>query len=217
MRVLCVLGSAAVCAFSVVALAQQVVQPAQPSPYPQPLYRMPDVGKSLNLTDDQVKQLNALTDKVQGTYANQYEKLGTVPEADRFARRYELERKYMNDWTTGAREVFKDNQLNRYRQLQYQYGGFGTLTDPEVQKRLALTEEQRKALRDSVDWSAQQMNDIYRQGASDRQRAAQLYQEYQKQYQGRFNKYLTPEQQKTWRDMTGEPYTFQPVYPVPQR
>jgi len=217
MRLHRVLSLAAFSAAVAVGHAQQPARQVQPSPYPQSLYRMNDVAKSLNLTDEQAKRLNALTDKVQGTYANQYEKLGTVPEADRFARSQELNRRYQNDWMAGAREVFKENQLNRYQQLQYQYGGFGTLTDPEVQKRLALNEEQRKALGESVQWSTQQMNDIYRQGGSDRERAAQLYGDYQKQYQARFGKYLTPEQQKTWREMTGDPYRFQPVYTAPQR
>jgi hypothetical protein len=37
-----------------------------------------------------------------------------------------------------------------------------------------------------------------------------------KQREQRFTKFLTPEQLKTWREMTGDPYTFQPAF-TPKR
>jgi len=184
-----------------------------PTPtYPTPLYRMQDVSKSLNLNDRQVNRLNEMTDKLQQTYRDTYAKLADVPERDRAGRLQEVNRQYASDWMRGARDVMEEKQLARYRQLELQYGGFGSLSDPDVQKRLNLTEEQRKNLRESIDWSTQQMTDINRQGADDRDRGVRLYRDYQKAYQDRFNKYLTPEQQRAWREMTGEAYEFQPTF-----
>jgi hypothetical protein len=192
-------------------------QPAQPvyrpSPYPAPVYRMNDVSSALKLNQEQITRLNTLTDRTQEHYREKYSDLDTVKEADRWARRQELNRQYSTDWAKGARDIFTPEQWNRYQQLNYQYGGFNSFYDPDVQKRLNLTPEQVKNLRESADWSNRQYDEIMRLGATDRDRAMERYRDYQKAHDERFNKFLTPEQQKTWREMTGERYTFQPMFP----
>ncbi len=117
---------------------------------------------------------------------------------------------------TRAREVFNDTQRARYQQYNYQYGGFGTLYDPDVQKQLNLTAEQQKNLRAQWDWSNQELADINRTGATDATKGTQMYRDYWTARQERLNKFLTPEQQKAWGTMVGDPYTFQPTF-TPQR
>ena len=190
---------------------------AQPSGYPTPIYQMNDVSKYLSLTPEQINRLNTQTADLQKRYADDYSKLNTLTPAERDRQLDEVNRRYSADWMKSSRDIFNDNQRNRYQQLQYQYGGFGTLNDPDVQKRLNLTDEQRNNLRQSIDWSSQQMQDINRLGSSDREKAEQAYRDYQRTYQERFNKFLTPEQQKTWQQMTGETYNFQPAFIVPPR
>lgn len=187
--------------------------PTVPSPYPTPLYRMPDVSKSLNLTPDQVTRLNALTDQVQARYRDNYAGLNSVAEAERAARARELNRQYAGDWNKAARDVFNDTQRARYQQLAYQYGGFDALYDPDVQARLALTPAQTKALADQVQWNNRQLQEVYRMGATDPTTGAKAYRDYWTQRQERFNTYLTPQQQKAWAELTGEAYTFQPAFP----
>ena len=181
--------------------------------YPPTLYRMNDVGKSLNLTQEQLTRVNAATDKVQQQYRDQFGSLSTLNDAERFARQQELNRLYAADWNKATADVFNADQRLRYQQLTQQYGGFNTLYDPEVQKRLNLTPEQVKNLRANVDWSTGQYTTLTAPGDVDAARRAAQYAEYRKQYEDRFNRLLTPEQQKTWREMTGEPYTFQPPFP----
>ena len=182
--------------------------PLRPTSIRRPLYRMNGVGKSLNLTQDQINGLNKLTDQTQAQYRDSYSKLNTLNGADRAARAQELNQQYYGEWNQGCQNILNDNQRLRYQQLNYQYGGFNALTDPDVQKRLNLTPaqvkdfaeqrlEQRAVARDQPPGSDQ----------SDQGRAN--VQHYWKQRQERFDKFLTPEQQKAWRNMTGEPYTFQ--------
>jgi hypothetical protein len=187
-------------------------QPAQTNLYPTPLYRMNDVSKSLNLTQDQINSLNKLTDQTQAQYRDSYSKLNTLNGADRAARAQELNQQYYGEWNRGAQNVLNENQRLRYQQLNYQYGGFNALTEPDVQKRLNLTPAQVKDLRANGDWSNEQLQAINRLEATNPTKAAQMYSDYWKQRQERFDKYLTPEQQKAWRDMTGEPYAFQPNF-----
>jgi Spy/CpxP family protein refolding chaperone len=187
-------------------------QPVAPQTYafPTTIHQMNDVNKSLNLTDKQIEQLNKVTTQTQEHYRPNYEKLGNLTEGERWAKTQELHRQYNTEWTKGARDVLDDNQLNRYQQLQWQYGGYNSLYDPDVQKQLQLTEEQQRGLRREIDWSNQQMQDINKLGATDSEKAMQAHRDYRKQYDERWNKYLTPEQHKTWTKMTGEAYQFQP-------
>jgi hypothetical protein len=183
---------------------------------PPALYQMGDVGKSLQLTQDQINRLNGVTQKMQTQYAPQLEKLGTLSEAERFARIQELNRLYSADWYKSASDIFNDQQRTRYQQLTQQFGGFSTLYDPEVQKRLNLTPEQVRNLRANVEWSNQQFGTINTLGATDASKGTQQYERYMKEREERFTKFLTPEQLKTWREMTGDPYTFQPTF-TPKR
>lgn len=194
----------------------KLVQPAPATLYPPALYRMTDVGKALNLTQDQITNLNKLTDQTQARYRDDFTKLGTMSDAERFARQQELNRLYATDWNKAARDVFNDTQRTRYQQLQYQYGGFGTLYDPDVQKQLNLTPAQVKDLRAHWDWSNQQWQDINRLGVADAAKGTQAYQGYWTQRQQRLDKFLTPEQQKAWRGLIGDPFTFQPSFTPPR-
>ena len=173
---------------------------------------MNDVSTSLNLTPNQVGNLNKLTDQTQARYRDDYTKIGTLNETERSARFQELHRQYNADWNKGAQDIFNDTQRSRYQQVNHQYGGFNTFYDPEVQKRLNLTADQMKGLSEQTAWRTQQLQDINRMGAMDATKGTQMYRDYWTQRQERFNKFLTPEQQKTWGEMTGEQYKFQPTF-----
>jgi len=180
---------------------------------------MNDVGKSLNITASQRDQLNAITNKIQDQYNAQYNKLGTLSADDRFARQQELDRQFMADWNKSAGNVLNRDQMSRYQQLNYQYGGFNSLYDPTVQTRLnlSLTADQQRALRENWDWNNQQLQQINTMAATDPTKATQLYNDYWTARQERFNKFLTPEQQKIWLQMVGDPYTFQPTFTTTPR
>jgi hypothetical protein len=218
MRPLSVLGLSLALAALASAQAPQPQSgtPAAGIPYPVSLYRMTDVGKALNLTADQVNRLNAVTDRVQTQYRDNYSKLTTIAEADRAARLRELNQQYVGDWNKAARDIFDETQRTRYQQLNYQYGGFDTLYYPDVQTRLRLTEAQIKDLGAQWDWSTQQWQAMERLAATDATKAAQMHRDYWTQRQERFNKFLTPEQQRAWATMTGDAYTFQPPF-APRR
>jgi hypothetical protein len=185
----------------------------QPVLPPTPLYQMNDVAKSLNLTPDQITRLNALSDKTVADYRDKYVTLGGVPAADQYAKATELNRNYNDAWFTGANQIFNDNQRARYQQYQYQYGGFDAFTNPDVQKKLNLSADQIASLRSNWDWNRQQLDEINRVGIADKEKGQKAYAEYWLLRQQRMNQYLTPDQQKVWTQLTGDPYTFQPVFP----
>ena len=182
------------------------------NPFPSPLYRMQDVSKSLNLTPAQINRLNQSTDQLQTRYGKDYSGINSLPADQRTARTQELMNNYNRDWSKSANDIFNDQQRAHYGQLELQYRGLGALNDPNVQKQLNLTEQQRGQLRGLADWNQQQLQDINKIGATDSTQAQKLYDTYRQESQNRLNKFLTPEQQQTWRTMTGDPYTFKPTF-----
>lgn len=195
-------------------------RPASPSTggmantLPSPLFRQPDVGRNLNLTDRQITQLNAMTDRMQARFQADLDRLGRLSDADRATRVQEMNRQFTNDWVAGAREFMTAAQLNRYQQLQLQFGRFNSLADPTVQRQLNLTADQQTRLRDAMTWSDDQMRQILQTGVSDRDRALRQYGDYNRAYQDRLNTILSADQRQQWREMTGEPFTFQPQFPT---
>src|SRR5579884_2195003 len=198
-------------------LGAQVRQPAPAqaaAPMPTPLYRMPDVSRALNLTPQQQTQLNAVAEQTAARYANDYARLSSLRPADRVAATEQLDRRFSADFLKGAQGVLNREQFGRYQQLQYQYGGFSTLADPAVQQRLNLAPEQVTELRGSLDWSARTLRAVDSQMATDPTLGRQQYREYQRLYQERMNRLLTPQQQQAWREMTGPPYAFEGLPPL---
>ncbi len=187
------------------------------SPFPSPIYRMNDVAKHVNLTDKQMQQLNALSEKTQDAYQDKFTKLGTLADLERGPRVQELNRQYSADWLKGAQDILNQDQFRRYEQLNYQYEGYNAFRDPEVTKRLNLTDAQVRDLRDSITWRDRQIADIDRMARTDREKAREAYRVYWKEQQERYGKFLTPEQIKIWQQMTGEPYEFQPTFALPPR
>jgi hypothetical protein len=56
---------------------------------------------------------------------------------------------------------------------------------------------------------------IRRAAAIDQAKGTQLYRDYWNARQERLGQFLTPEQQKSWNQMTGDPHTFQPTVFTP--
>src|SRR5437764_387905 len=73
-----------------------------------------------------------------------------------------------------ARNVFTADQIARYQQLQFQFGGFNSLNDPVAQKALNLTDAQVAQLKQDIAWAAQQQAAIQQAALTDRTRALEL-------------------------------------------
>jgi hypothetical protein len=190
------------------------VQPA--SPYPPVVYHQNDVSATIKLSPDQINRLNKVTEQIQTQHFDNFNKLNKINEADRFAHAQQLYWQYHRDWNKAAQDIFAPDQWTRYQQLQYQHAGFGTFYEPEVQKRLNLTKAQMKNVDEYARWNDQMQQNINKVGALDPKQAAEMHKSYRQQYQEHFNKLLTPEQQKMWSELTGQPYTFQPTF-VPSK
>ena len=194
--------------------AGTAIAPPTTSPFPTPLFQQAEVARSLGLSDRQTADLSRVTQTLQTRFASDFQGITRLPAAEQVARRRELERQFQQDFLTGARDIFDARQLSRYQQLQFQFGGFSTLADPVVQRQLGLTNAQVRDLQASIDWSTGQLRDINSVSATDRERAVRQYGDFQRGFQDRFNRFLTPDQRRTWTTLVGDPFAFQPYFPT---
>lgn len=116
---------------------------------------------------------------------------------------------FNNGFNTASAKVFVDPDIrNRYNQLNLQYQGYAAFNDPTVQQRLKLTDEQRQKFSGYYkDWNTQ-MNTYADEYAKDRDGVNRQFSASWKTNRDRINETLTPDQRKTWNEMTGESYDF---------
>jgi hypothetical protein len=186
--------------------------PTTTAQFPTNLFQVPDVARSLGLTDAQLQRLNAVTRQVQGQFRDQFGRLNTLTDAERAALALQLDRQFTAAWLAAAKDVLDARQLARYEQLQAQFGGFATLTDPAIQRQLNLTDAQRQLLNRDLTWRDQQMRDIMRQAQLDRARGVQMFNDFSRAQQQRLDQLLTAEQMRQWAQLTGEPFQFPPPF-----
>jgi len=116
-------------------------------------------------------------------------------------------------------EPFGCNQRDHYRSADagavqstsVQYRGYDAFNDPLVQERLALTPDQRQKLTQyNQEWH-KSMGDLNRDYGTDREGVTKRFGEMRQREQERMGKIFTAQQQKTWSQMTGAPYSFSPT------
>ncbi len=117
--------------------------------------------------------------------------------------------KFHHGFNTATAKVFVDPDVrNRYNQLNLQYQGYAAFQDPTVQERLRLSDEQRQKFnRYYTDWN-NEMNTYSTEYAKDREGVNKRFSASWKTSRDRINETLTPEQRKSWNEMTGESYDF---------
>jgi len=177
-----------------------------------PWFGDPATRNYLKMNDDQFNQLNKAYTNSWTTYQKGLSSLSPdlTPE-QRANRMNELQRDFYNSFSNYSNKVINDPaSQQRFNQLYLQYRGYDALLDPTVQQRLNLTADQRAQLAAQNQQWNQFMGTWNQSYANDPTAASNRFNEMRQQNQQRLNTILTPEQQRTWQQMTGEPYTFSP-------
>jgi hypothetical protein len=123
----------------------------------------------------------------------------------------DLQRDLFADISKSSSCIFTSpEQRQRFDQMFLQFRGFDAFQDPAIQKKLNLNDAQRQMLDQyGREWNTQ-MGNYNRTYNTDRKGTLKRFNATQKQALEQINSVLTPEQQKTWAQMTGELYTFHP-------
>jgi hypothetical protein len=161
------------------------------------------------MTPQQINQLNQVYETVRNKYKGDFDKLNNVPEKDRIARWQDYQRTIHTDFVKNMNNILSPTRVNRYRQLYYQQIGPAAFSDPEIQKKLNLSDAQIQQFRDLGEVNAKELRGIYESKVPS-QDADKRWQALMKQLNTDTGTILNENQRKQWAELLGQPYPFQP-------
>jgi hypothetical protein len=169
------------------------------------------VQKELKVTDDQKTKIDefsrAQREKMQELFQGGQPDREKVQEAQKSSN--EAAEKLVKD-------ALKPEQQKRLKQIQYQVGGIQSLaSNEEVQKALKLSDEQKEKLKTLAADQQKDLTELMqaaRGGGGNRQELAQKRTALQKDYMTKAVAVLTADQKKEWKELTGEPFDYQPTF-----
>ena len=170
------------------------------------------VQKELKLDDQQIEKAKELAAKAREDMQGVREKLQGLEGEEQRTKRAEI-MKEMNDSALKAVGAFlKPEQIARLKQVSYHTQGARALSDPEVAKKLNITDSQKTEIQAIVQESMEGMRGLFSQDQSEEDRATAMKKmaELRKEALDKASAKLNDEQQKTWTELLGAPFEFKP-------
>jgi hypothetical protein len=172
------------------------------------------VQKEIKLDDSQTEKAKALSEKVNEAMAEKRQGLQDLSQEERQAKMQEINRESNAMVVKEAGEFLKPEQITRLHQISCQVRGAMAFNDPEVAKKLNLTDDQKTAIRE-IGTEAREKMPTRDDFQSDREAAMKKMAEVNKETLSKIEGKLNDEQQKTWKTLTGAPFEIK-YEPRPQ-
>lgn len=156
------------------------------------------VQKELKMTEEQVSKVRDLQQKQRAAFK---EAFNLSPEE----RRQKM-RELTESNTKALAEILKPEQLKRLKQINYQLAPLGgVLSDPEVQKELNLSDEQKEKIRAIQQDAAQAMRELFQPGGDPNETRRKI-EEFRKSTDQKLMNLLTDAQKNKLNELKGEPF-----------
>jgi hypothetical protein len=164
------------------------------------------VQKELKLDDAQVTKAKELADKNGEKMRTFREETKDLDQEERATKRRELA-KEMNESTLKAvAEFLKPEQVARLKQCSYQAMGAMAFSDPEIAKKLNITDAQKGEIKSITDDANAAAREIFQGFQDDREGAMKKLAEHRKETLSKVVAKLNDEQQKSWKELIGAPF-----------
>jgi len=180
-----------------------------------PFFTDPGVRRQLNLNSSQFNTLNGAYQNAYSRYNQALNNLNSNSNltADQRAQQMQqLENQFNTQFGNTVNSTLTDTQAqNRFNQLNRQFQGFNAFNDPTIRQQLNLTSDQLSRIRQLSNDFRQQLQQ-FRRGAGNNLNNVDMtaWNNVWSQYATQLNSVLTPQQQQTWSQLVGQPYTFSP-------
>jgi hypothetical protein len=174
------------------------------------------VQKELKLDDQQVEKAKEFATKAQEKMRDVREQLQGLEGEERATKQREI-MKEMNEMAMKAfGDFLKPEQVTRLKQISYHARGAGAFSDPEVAKKLNLTDSQKGDIQSINQEMMSQSREIFQSAGDDREAAMKKLAELRKETLEKATAKLNDEQQKTWKELLGAPFEVK-FTPRPQQ
>jgi Spy/CpxP family protein refolding chaperone len=170
------------------------------------------VQKELKLDDTQVTKAKEFAEKAREKQAEIRSKLEGLEGDELRTKRQELMKELNDEALKAFGDFLKPEQVKRLKQISYHQRGAGAFADPEIAKKLNLTDTQKSDIQAINQESMSQMREIFQSAGDDREAAQKKIAELRKETLEKAAAKLNDEQQKTWKELVGAPFEvrFQP-------
>jgi hypothetical protein len=163
------------------------------------------VQKELKLDDKQLEKAKELAEKTGEEMREKFQGLGDLSPEERRAKFQEINREMTASTLKAAGEFLKPEQITRIKQIAYQQRYAQAFNDPEVAKKLNLTDAQKSDIQTILADSMKEMP-TREDFQDDREAAVKKAGEVNKQALAKAEAKLNDEQRKTWKDLLGTPF-----------
>ena len=118
------------------------------------------VQQEVKATDDQIEKARAVGTKVREKYQDELTKLRDLPAEERREKRQAVTKKIADEVLKGLGDVLKPEQMKRLQEIALQQRGANALLDPEIQKTLKMTDEQKTKIKTITDDAAKARTEL---------------------------------------------------------
>jgi hypothetical protein len=168
------------------------------------------VQKELKLDDQQIEKGKELAEKMREESREKFQGLQDLSQEERRTKMQEIT-KEINDSTIKAVAAFlKPEQIARLKQISFQQRGLQAFSDPEIAKKLNLTDTQKTDIQEINREIMESTRGLISQDSSPEERAEGMKKinEARKTGLTKAEAKLNDEQQKAWKELLGAPFTL---------
>jgi hypothetical protein len=166
---------------------------------PLTVLRVSDIQKELQIGPEQNAKLKAALAPLVKKYDEKVKALQALPVEESKKQYAEFREAVLKEGLGIAEARLKPEQWKRFKQIQLQRRKHEAFTQPDVQKALMLTDQQKQDIREVLDERDRKWKSLKAFTFKDRERLAE------EALQAILAK-LSPEQLKAWAELTGPPF-----------
>jgi Spy/CpxP family protein refolding chaperone len=165
----------------------------------------PNVQKDLKLTDEQVKKVQETLREISESHQADYTALRDASPDVRLTKMTTLNEKVSDEVKKAL--SFSAEQSKRFDQISLQARGVQAFANPTVAEKLNLTDDQKSKVREIVEATRTSGAGAVNKDASEQERtdARNKRAATQKENLTKVHALLTDDQNKAWKELTGEP------------
>ena len=168
------------------------------------------VQQELKLDTEQVEKAKAAVDKVREKHSADRAKLQDLSQEERREQSRAINQAVSEETMKALENVLRPEQIKRFKQIELQRRGAAAFTEPEVQKALKLTGEQKAKIKTIAADAAQERRELFQGGANrGGQEAQQKMAAVRKATMERVSAVLTDDQKQTCKELLGQPFEVQ--------
>jgi hypothetical protein len=168
------------------------------------------VHKELKLDDSQIEKAKELGEKMRAESREKSQGLQDLSQEEQRTKRQEITKEINASILKSVGTFLKAEQVSRLKQISYQTQGLQAFNDPEIAKKLNLTDAQKTDIQEINRETMETTRGLFSQDSTPEERAEGMKKMTEARKAGllKVEAKLNDEQQKAWKEMIGAPFTL---------